>query len=163
MIEYDKDDKYDNIYQLIKQPLHEDPETNFNRSLDFAIAIHELLSDLASHVNEVRTTNLYKSANAITKPPSLSGSSNLLVDPKSFVDHINLAKSVHQVTARSRPRQHHSTKKPHRAAHGSTAGNSSHHTPPTDQYKSSDFTRGQRAPQPSTSSGFQPRSSKPRT
>ncbi|ORZ04502.1 hypothetical protein BCR42DRAFT_314200, partial [Absidia repens] len=112
------------IYQLIKQPLHEDPEANFHRSLDFAIAIHELLSDLASHVTEVRTANLYKSSNAITKPPSLSGSSNLLVDPKSFVDHINMAKSVQQVTARSRPRQHYSTKKPHRAPHGSTAGNS---------------------------------------
>ncbi|ORZ07410.1 hypothetical protein BCR42DRAFT_336535 [Absidia repens] len=42
------------IYQLIKQPSLEDPEANFQRSLDFAIAIHELLSDLASHVTEVR-------------------------------------------------------------------------------------------------------------
>jgi hypothetical protein len=150
------------VYQLIAQPLHDDPEANFQRSLDFAISIHELLSDLASHVTELRTANLYKTANAITKPPSLSGSTNLLVDPKTFVDHINLAKSVQQATSKSRPRPQSSKKSFTKSTHGSTTANSSHQAHPTDQSKGYDSARGQRAPQPSTSSGFQQRSSKPK-
>jgi hypothetical protein len=60
------------------------------------LAIHELLSDLASHITTQRTDNMFR--NISNQLDALSIDNNYLLDPKEMVDHIKLQQSVQQAT-----------------------------------------------------------------
>ncbi|CAO3601306.1 unnamed protein product [Absidia cylindrospora] len=84
---------------------YHDKETLQDYTLDFISSTHALLADLASHITDLRTANLYKAAQIQARPPSLTQSSNPLVDSKSFVEHLQLEDSVQKAISKNqRPR-----------------------------------------------------------
>lgn len=64
---------------------------------DFTFAMHELLSDLASHITTLRTENMFKGLPNNVDPPAPS-SDKFLVDTQVMLEHIKLQKSVQNAT-----------------------------------------------------------------
>ncbi|CAO3689094.1 unnamed protein product [Rhizopus microsporus] len=62
------------------------------QSLDMVLAIHELLSDLASHITTRRTDSMSRGISNQFDAPSID--SNYLLDPKEMVDHVKLQQTV---------------------------------------------------------------------
>ncbi|KAI9468523.1 MAG: hypothetical protein EXX96DRAFT_624164 [Benjaminiella poitrasii] len=60
-------------------------------------ALHELLSDLASHITQMRTDNMFRGIARDLDPPS-SSEHSFHMDPKDMVEHIKLQESVKQAT-----------------------------------------------------------------
>jgi hypothetical protein len=106
-------------------------------SIEFATGMHELLSDLASHITELRTKNLYKASNLQGQPPSLSQQQNTLVEAKSFTEHINLERSLQQALSKHRPRSKKPSHQHHQQNRQSTSSSSSS-TAPHQQQQHSD-------------------------
>ncbi|ORE07475.1 hypothetical protein BCV72DRAFT_226562 [Rhizopus microsporus var. microsporus] len=89
-------------YQLVHSQWGLD--TTRQRFLEFVKAIHELLSDLVSHITKQRTSNMFRGISSFCGPPSDELQSYLL-DPRDIVDHIELAQAVQaSIRRRSRPR-----------------------------------------------------------
>jgi hypothetical protein len=88
-------------YQLVEEK-EADIETLRQQSLDFAISIHSLLSDLASHVTELRSANFFRAANIHAKPPSAKPTEQLF-ESKALMEYVNLEKNFQQ-SFRQRPR-----------------------------------------------------------
>ncbi|KAG2221096.1 hypothetical protein INT45_008617 [Circinella minor] len=85
------------LYQTLHGNL--DDTTIRQQSSDFAQAMHELLSDLASYITTLRTDNLYKDLpNHIEAPGSQQ--ENFLVDTQDMLEHIKLQQSIQTVTQR---------------------------------------------------------------
>lgn len=63
-----------------------------------ALAIHELLLDLASHITTQRIDSMLRSISNHLDAPSIEN--NYLLDPKEMVDHIKPQQNVQQVTMR---------------------------------------------------------------
>ncbi|ORE05301.1 hypothetical protein BCV72DRAFT_209553, partial [Rhizopus microsporus var. microsporus] len=84
-------------YQLVYSQW--DLDTTRQRSLEFVKVIHELLSNLASHITKQRASNMFRGISASCDPPS-DEPQNYLLDPKDMVDHIKLAQAVQASTRR---------------------------------------------------------------
>lgn len=78
-----------------------DHDTLKQQAHDFTFAMHELLSDLASHITTLRTENMFKGLPNNVDPPALS-SDKFLVDTQDMLDHIKLQKSIQNATQRQR-------------------------------------------------------------
>ncbi|CAO3608961.1 unnamed protein product [Cunninghamella blakesleeana] len=87
---------------------HQWTEDQFKEhTMDLVESMYSLLSDLASHVTQIRQDNLYNSIpEKITHP--ILNKDNLITDPNEFLNHIKLQKSIQHATnkksARYRPR-----------------------------------------------------------
>ncbi|KAI9300167.1 hypothetical protein BJ944DRAFT_149490, partial [Cunninghamella echinulata] len=83
-----------------------DQETQTQQTLDFVEAMHELLSDMASHITSLRTDNMFKAYPNVSAPSN--DQQNYLMDPKELADHIKNQQSIYQNTIRktnnNRPR-----------------------------------------------------------
>lgn len=74
--------------------------------IDFANAIHELLSDTASHITQMRIDNMCQSAGIRGQAPRLSApTATPLLDPKVLLEHVSLAKSTMQLGRQSQGSQ----------------------------------------------------------
>ncbi|KAI7895281.1 uncharacterized protein EV154DRAFT_574114 [Mucor mucedo] len=109
-----------------------EPEVLHNQSRNFAHTMQELLSNLASHITQIRTDNMFKGLPASLEPPSLDTSETSLLDNKEMVEHIKLQQSVQNAT---QAKKHSHRPRPHRFAqptgssHASTHPNSGNPTP----------------------------------
>ncbi|KAG1468160.1 hypothetical protein G6F56_004002 [Rhizopus delemar] len=75
-----------------------EPDALRTHSRDFAHTMHELLSDLASHITQLRTDNMFKELPHALEAPSLDSSDSYLLDNKELVEHIKLRQSVQNAT-----------------------------------------------------------------
>jgi hypothetical protein len=114
-------------YQLVEKKETDIDELR-QQSMEFAISIHSLLSDLASHVTELRSANFFRAANIHAKPPSTKPS-ELLFESKALMDYVNLEKNFQQ-SFRQRPRSNARQQQRHRQNGGNT------NTPPTASHNS---------------------------
>jgi hypothetical protein len=72
-------------------PNHEDV-------VHFVRSVHELLSDTASYVTQIRMDNMFKSAGIRGQAPRLAPTqATPLMEPKELLEHANLAKSTMQI------------------------------------------------------------------
>lgn len=71
------------------------------QSMDLTHAIHELLSDLASHITTLRTDNMFRGLPSNIEPPA-PPTDNFLVETQVMLDHIKLQQSVQNATQQRR-------------------------------------------------------------
>lgn len=140
-------------YQLLQNRW--DQATLLQQSTNFAHTMHELLSDLASHITQLRTDNMFKGLPSSIEAPTLDSSESYLLDNKEMVEHIKLQQSVQQATQvksrGNRPRPHRSP-----FQNGSPAGHNSYNGGTSNTQNSSSFPRG-----PQQNTNHQPASSQP--
>ncbi|KAG1493970.1 hypothetical protein G6F46_004390 [Rhizopus delemar] len=118
-------------YQLLQNKW--DPITLHRQTHGIVTAIHELLSDLASHITTLRSQNVYRGILGRVGVP-LESDENLLLDPTVMVEHIKLQRTVQQVTQPTSNKKRNNRPRPKRPASGdalstslsSTNGSSSH-------------------------------------
>lgn len=85
--------------------------------IDFANAIHELLSDTASHITQIRIDNMCQSAGIRGQAlPITPPTSTPLLDPKVLLEHVSLAKSTMQLDRQTQGSAYHLCK-PHLSVH----------------------------------------------
>ena len=66
--------------------------------IHFVQSLHELLSDTASHITQIRIDNMFKSAGIRGQAPRLAtGPATPLLEPKDLLEHVNLAKATMQI------------------------------------------------------------------
>lgn len=139
-----------------------DAATLLKQSKDFAVSMHELLSDLASHLTQLRTDNMFKGLPSSLEAPSLDSSESYLLDNKEMVEHIKLQQSVQQATQNKRRSNR---PRPERSSHSNGSGNHSHGatgaTAPLPPVSSSNQPNNSQ-PSRNSSSGFQRRQAPPR-
>jgi hypothetical protein len=88
-------------YQLLQE--NWDVATIRQQARDFTHAIHELLSDLASHITTLRTENMFRGLPSNLEPPAPT-TDTFLIDTQETLDHIKLQRSVHNATQQQRKR-----------------------------------------------------------
>jgi hypothetical protein len=110
------------------------------QSQNFAYTMHELLSDVASHITQVRTDNMFKGLPSSLEAPSLDSSESYLLDNKEMVEHIKLQQSVQQATQSKRRNN-----RPRPQRFSSPTG-STNHTSNTGATHATSSARGSHAP-----------------
>ncbi|KAG1126747.1 hypothetical protein G6F37_013818 [Rhizopus arrhizus] len=83
------------MYRLLQD--NWDLPTLQQQSRDIVVAMHELLSDVASHITTLRTQNVYRGIPGRVEAPPESDD-NLLLDTTAMVEHIKLQRAVQQAT-----------------------------------------------------------------
>jgi hypothetical protein len=86
-------------YQLLHA--NWDPATLKQQARDFTYAVHELISDLASHITTLRTDNMFRGLPNGLEPPAPS-TEKFLIDTQDMLDHIKLQQSVQNATQKQR-------------------------------------------------------------
>jgi hypothetical protein len=82
---------------LLHQSIVKGPPTQED-VVEFVNSIHELLSDTASHITQIRIDNMFKSAGIRGQAPRLAANvATPLMEPKELLEHVNLAKSTMQL------------------------------------------------------------------
>jgi hypothetical protein len=67
-------------------------------AIEFVNAVHELLSDTASYITQLRIDNMCKAAGIRGTAPRISAPTTIpLLDPKVLLDHANLSKTTMQL------------------------------------------------------------------
>ncbi|CDH59954.1 predicted protein [Lichtheimia corymbifera JMRC:FSU:9682] len=90
-------------YRLIKRKANENAKHPYRSFIEFINVAHELLVDTASHISQQRINNMYCHTQDRGSAPKVAPTISVapLVDPKSLVDHVALAKAVQQTSSRS--------------------------------------------------------------